>query len=365
MKWGRVSLATVRTLGSPVRLDTAAEVEEFEQELVDQFALAAIGAGATDRYVAAERSTIFAFVRFLERPVWTATAADADGFLGHLRRVRRQASSTLESKAGTLARFYDFLIARYQGDVHALTGWVLVQPIDEYNRPAKTGQYGIPRVPPGEDEVGQLFTGWREWLPDARKYLPAARDYFAASLWRRVGLRINETVMLNVGDWRPDLGAHGKLHVRFGKGSKGRGPKARMVSAINSVDELMEWWLTDVRPQFGGDYDDPTTPLLPSERHDPDFGGCLRIHGNALRDGLAAAVVTWLPDWSGRLSPHGLRHFCASSLYQRGMDLKAIQELLGHEWLSTTTRYIHVHDRHVDQAWAAAHARIGDRLGTR
>ena len=359
-----MTLAPVRTLGLARTLRTAQDAEDFEQELVDQFALAAIGAGATDPHVSAERSTIFAFVGFLGAPVWTAAAADADRFLGHLRRDRGQARSTLEAKAGTLARFYDFLIARYQGDVHALTGYVLVQPIDEYNRPAKTGQYGTPRVPPEADEVERLFCGWRESLPDARKYLPIARDYFAASLWRRTGLRINETVMLDLRDWRPDLGAHGKLHVRFGKGSRGRGPKARMVSAIDSVDELMDWWLTDVRHQFGDDWDDPEAPLLPSERRDRDYGAPLRIHGNALRDGLAAAVGTWLPDWSGRLTPHRLRHFCASSMYQRGMDLKAIQDQLGHEWLSTTTRYIHVHDEHVDRSWANAHRRVGDRLET-
>ena len=60
-----------------------------------------------------------------------------------------------------------------------------------------------------------------------------------------------------------------------------------------------------------------------------------------------------------------LRHFCASSLYARGMDLKAIQELLGHEWLSTTTRYIHVHDDHIEHAWAAANERVAARLGQR
>lgn len=81
-----------------------------------------------------------------------------------------------------------------------------------------------------------------------------------------------------------------------------------------------------------------------------------------MRSGLAGAVERWLPAWESRLSPHGLRHFCASSLYARGMDLKAIQELLGHEWLSTTTRYIHVHDEHIEHAWAAANTRVTARL---
>jgi integrase len=138
-----------------------------------------------------------------------------------------------------------------------------------------------------------------------------------------------------------------------------------MVSAIDSVDALLEWWLADVRHQFGADCDDLDAPLLPSERLDRDYGTCLRIQPNALRDGLAAAVARWLPDWTGRLTPHVLRHYCASSLYQRGLDLKAIQEQLGHEWLSTTTRYIHVHDEHIEQAWASAHARVTDRLTAR
>jgi site-specific recombinase XerD len=58
-----------------------------------------------------------------------------------------------------------------------------------------------------------------------------------------------------------------------------------------------------------------------------------------------------------------LRHFCASSLYRRGMDIKAIQELLGHSWLSTTTRYVHVPAEHVEHAWAATNTRTACRLG--
>ena len=103
---------------------------------------------------------------------------------------------------------------------------------------------------------------------------------------------------------------------------------------------------------------------MPSERRDRHTGGCSRVGDDALRAGLAGAVGRWLPSWSGRLGPHGLRHFCASSLYSRGMDLKAIQELLGHEWLSTTTRYIHVHADHIEHAWASANDRVAARLIT-
>ena len=351
----------MRTLGSPSKLRSEEDVEDFEQELVDQYALAQAGAGLTDSYVAAERSAIFEFRGFLDRPVWTATPEDGDRFLISVRKNGRSAS-TAQSKSATITRLYEFLITRYQGDVLALTGFVLVQPIDEFNRPAKVPTLGI-RVPPSVEEVDRLFGEWRTSLSDARKFLPAARDYMAASLWRRGGLRINETVMLDIRDWRPEFGEHGKLHVRFGKGSRGRGPKTRLVPAINALDSLLEWWLDDVRHQFGDDWEQADAPLLPSERKDTLTGYCGRVQDDSLRTALAAAVERWLPDWTGRLTPHGLRHFCASSMYERGVDLKAIQELLGHEWLSTTTRYIHVHDDHIEHAWAAANDRVSARLG--
>ena len=64
---------------------------------------------------------------------------------------------------------------------------------------------------------------------------------------------------------------------------------------------------------------------------------------------------------AGRLTPHVLRHFCASQLYLAGMSLFAIQELLGHAWTGTTARYIHVHGTHVEDAWVAGQQRAADR----
>lgn len=356
-----MTLAVVRSLGSTNRLRSLTELEDFEQELVDQYALAMAAAGVTDGHVAQDRAVVFAFMAFLGRPVWTATPEDADGFLTSLRREHKQAKTTVQQKAWRLAQFFEFLMVRYQGDIHALTGHLLVQPIDEYNRPAKA-DYGTPRVPPSEQDTAALFDAWAQSLPSARKYLPAARDYLAASLWRRAGLRIGETAMLDIRDWRPDLGELGRLHVRYGKGSQGRGPKARLVPAINDVDKLLTWWLTDVRHQYGDDWQNPDAPLLPSERRDAFTGDVARVGSNALREGLASAVGQWLPTWNGRLGPHTLRHFCASSMYARGVGLKAIQELLGHSWLSTTTLYVHVHDDHIEQEWAAANHRVASRL---
>ena len=357
------ALAVVRNIGSATALRNDDEVAAFAQELIDQYALAMAAAGLTDGYVSDTRRVIFEFAASLSGPLWSGSCADADRFLNDQRRVGH-APSTRATKATMLAQFYAFVITRYQGDIHALTGWVVEQPIDEFNKPTSV-LVGRVRVPPSDAEIDALFAKWRSTLPTARKYLPAARDYFAASLWRRLGLRINETVMLDVRDWRPDLGGLGKLHVRHGKGARGRGPKARLVPAINGADELIDWWLAEVRHLFGSDWSDPDAPMMPSERHDPVLPRSRRVGSEALRQGLVRQTARWLPAWSGRLTPHVLRHYCASSLYASGMDLKALQELLGHEWLSTTTHYIHVRSDFVETAWTDANRRVASRLGER
>ncbi|GAA2090602.1 hypothetical protein [Actinomadura alba] len=137
-----MTLAVVRSLGSGRRLRSPTELEDFEQELVDQYALAMAASGVTDAHVAQDRGAVVEFVRFLGRPVWTTEPEDVDRYLVYLRKQRGQAKKTVQAKAWNLAQFFDFLIIRYQGDIHALTGCVLEQPVDEYNRPAKA-DYGV------------------------------------------------------------------------------------------------------------------------------------------------------------------------------------------------------------------------------
>jgi hypothetical protein len=59
-----MSLAVVRSIDSPRQLRTLEEVEDFEQELIDQYLLAMVGAGAGDSTVAQDRLVLFDFVRF-------------------------------------------------------------------------------------------------------------------------------------------------------------------------------------------------------------------------------------------------------------------------------------------------------------
>src|SRR5205807_1256253 len=84
------------------------------------------------------------------------------------------------------------------------------------------------------------------------------------------------------------------------KGSRGRGPKTRLVPAINQVAELLDWWMVDVRHQFDDDWQNPDAPLLPCERTDPHTGAAARVGDQTLRDGLAMATQRWLPHWPRR-----------------------------------------------------------------
>jgi site-specific recombinase XerD len=241
-----------------------------------------------------------------------------------------------------------------------MTGHVVACPVDEVNRP-RGSQDAALRIPPSESQVGMLFAGWRGELAECRKFAPAARNYAAAKLMAEVGLRAGEACQLDLDDVKWDLGRFGKLHVRLGKGARGSGPRERMVPLINGAGATLRWFVQDVWSCFDDDHARPGAPLFCSERRNAD-GSAARVGNETLRAALTGAAAEHLPGWPERVTPHVLRHFCASQLYLGGMDLVAIQQALGHAWVATTMNYIHVHATHVEDAWIAGQQRAAGRL---
>jgi site-specific recombinase XerD len=291
-------------------------------------------------------------------PLWELQPKDADQYFG--RVLRDAAPTTRSNKAAALSVFFEFLQARHRAELYRLTGRIADCPLDEINRPRGCGQALI-RVPPTEREIEQLFAGWRSELLSCRKFAPAARGYTAARLMSQIGLRIAESLDVDLADVKWHLGRYGKIHVRLGKGSGGLGPKERLVPLINGARPTLQWFVEDVWGHFAGAWDRLDAPLFPSERRNID-GTCKRVGQEAIRVSLADAVARHLPSWNGRLTPHVLRHYCASQPYQSGMDLVAIQELLGHSWTSTTMRYVHVQRTHIEDAWLQGQQRAAQRL---
>lgn len=112
--------------------------------------------------------------------------------------------------------------------------------------------------------------------------------------------------------------------------------------------------------QFDDDHTRHAAPLFVSERRNVD-GTRSRVGYNALRTGLAEATARHLPSWAGRLTPHVMRHYCASQLYLGGVDLISIQEMFGHAWVVTTMKYVHVHRSRIEDAWIAGQKRAAAR----
>ena len=354
-----MGLAAVRDLRPQLRLETPDEVGAFEQDLLAEFVLARASAGITDTTIRADVAAVVGLREWFGRPLWELAAAGPGPVLrratsGTWRRARRCARrrrsrcSSSSWSCGTSRR-----------STPPPGSWWSRRWMRSTGRAA--GRSARLRIPPGAREIDKLFTGWRTDMLTARKYAPAARNYTAMRLASLIGPRVSELCLLTMRDVCWDLGRFGKI-LLHGKGSRGRGKKDRLVPLINGSRDLLEWWAGGPRWEFDDRVNDPAAPLFPSERRHGD-GSSRPVTDDALRTGLAEAVAAHLPGQAGRLTPHLLRHYAASELYRNGMDVFAVQEVLGHEWINTTMIYVHVHRSHVEDAWVQAGHRAAGGSG--
>ncbi|MQA31519.1 MAG: tyrosine recombinase [Luteitalea sp.] len=178
------------------------------------------------------------------------------------------------------------------------------------------------------------------------------RDHAVLELFYASGLRLSELAGLDLDD----VNMSARMVRVLGKGGK-----ERLVPFNKTAASAIRTYLKDREQLAGQDGDrsaaSRTRHRPGTRRRDPLFvnyrGGRLTVRSI---DRLVRRYVTVSSSRIG-ISPHALRHSFATHLLQRGADLRAIQELLGHARLSTTQRYTHVNAAQLLEVYRRAHPR--------
>jgi site-specific recombinase XerD len=145
------------------------------------------------------------------------------------------------------------------------------------------------------------------------------RDYCILTLFLNCGLRISELVGLNISDIQDDA-----LRVL------GKGNKVRIIYLNDACQDALNRYLAVRRPIAGRDQN----ALFLSARNERVSRST--VHA-MVKKRLGEAGID-----STQYSSHKLRHTAATLMLQNGVDVRAVQEVLGHDHLNTTEIYTHI-----------------------
>ena len=316
--------------------DTSAAPDELlDRLLVEHDTWLAVERGLAANSLAAYRRDLRRYAGFLrERGEHDPTAVQESTVLAYVEDLKsavdddgrpRYAPSSIARALVAVRSFHRFCLEE---------GFLAVDPSEDV---------GAPRVPLGipkaltEDEVEALLAAV---VGDTAR---ALRDRAIVETLYATGVRISELVGLD----RRDLDLDDGLVRVLGKGSK-----ERIVPVGRSAREALTTYLAAGRPQ------------LARPDRSPRRGGGDAVILNA-RGGRLSRQSCWKivrtagerAGLGGRLSPHVLRHSCATHMLERGADIRVVQELLGHASLSTTQVYTKVSPERLRAVYEAAHPR--------
>lgn len=255
-------------------------------------------------------------------------------YVSHLRDKGLRPSSVARA-VSTVKGFHRFCLEE---------GWFEADP---------TALVGAPKVPSGlpkalsEEDVLALISSPAGDSPLAR------RDRLVLEALYGTGMRISELVSLDRGDVDLDAGVARIM---------GKGSKERLVPLGSHLLGALESWLSpggweELRAKSASR---PPSSASRTRRAERGIALVLNARGSRLSRQGAWLVVKRHGErvgLSGRLSPHVLRHSCATHMLSRGADLRVVQELLGHASITTTQLYTRVTPEHLFRAYAAAHPR--------
>jgi integrase/recombinase XerD len=312
------------------------EAPDFDRLLAEHATWLAVERGVAANTLTAYQRDLAAYAGFLRArasgsavDVAGLTEADVDAYVNQLKSARdgdgkpRWSAASVARAVVAVRSFHRFCLSE---------GHLALDPSEDVTAPRVP--QGIPKALT-EPEVEALLGAVTGDGPTA------LRDRAILETLYATGLRISELVGLDLA--AIDL-EEGFLRA-FGKGSK-----ERIVPVGHTAAAAIEAWLPAraavlVRARRGRS--EPDALFINPRGGRLTRQGCWKIvSAYGLRAGLG-----------GRLSPHVLRHSCATHMVDRGADLRVVQELLGHASVSTTQIYTKVTQSRLRAVYDAAHPR--------
>ena len=234
---------------------------------------------------------------------------------------KQYSKSTTARKLATLRSFYKFLVKR---------GYLSANPVMAVRTPKQDKK--LPKFLE-YDQVKKLLE-----TPPTDNWL-GARDRAIMETLYGTGVRVSELVALNI----EDVDFLGEvMHVR------GKGKKERLTpigsSALQAIQHYMEF--RNKRAQGNGNFD---SKVLFVNKHGK------RLSTRSVRRKMDKYLK--IAGLDPTISPHTLRHSFATHMLNNGADLRSVQELLGHQSLSTTQIYTHLTTKKLKEVYDNAHPR--------
>ena len=303
------------------------DLGDLPDEVVDLLTWLRVERGRSPNTLAAYRNDLRGYVAWLDERgsnIDSVTASDIEDYLHHLRSGGRAASS-LKRAAVSVRGLHRFLAEEDEG------------------RHDPTADVELPKVPRGlpkalsEEEIMAVLETVTGDTPLDR------RDRVILEVLYGTGLRIAELVGLSLGDLDLDAG----LLRAFGKGAKER----IVPLGSHATRALVAWLGPGGRPQVEPDR---------WARRGDEEALLLNTRGGRLTRQGAWLVVRRAGERMGlgdRLTPHVLRHSCATHMLDHGADIRTVQELLGHASISTTQVYTLVSTERLMAVYRSAHPR--------
>ncbi|MBQ7659636.1 MAG: tyrosine recombinase XerC [Alphaproteobacteria bacterium] len=264
------------------------------------------------------------FINFFEHPTLDFLARmeirDFRRYISH-RAAKELQKSSLARELSVIKNFFKFLSKK-----HGIKN----QDILLVSQPKRA------KILPKSLEPSDMLDLLEQIFEFSKSDWQGLRDRAVLSLLYGSGLRISEALSLNFGD------------IKQGQNTlliKGKGKKERIVPLMPASIKAIEQYVQ-------------TAPF--------DFSKDEALFFGARGDRLSARIIqrqlqkarTYM-GLSDNVTPHALRHSFATHLLSQGLDLRAIQELLGHESLTTTQRYTNVSLETLQKEYNKAYAQNG------